>query len=177
MNIKWAYYLIAVIYIILIVLRVINYANQRAYEKENSIGLKAFTIKKDFFTTVATICILVTLGINLAASLGGKDFNTSSILVTCLVVGFTVLNSFTFIRLNSNQTSLFFLGYSLEAGDVEKVKCKKRLGRYVLYVTFTREIESYNYAKIVVYGKHREEVAGAFEKLKNTVGESSTNQE
>ena len=91
MNIRWAYYLIVAIYILLIVLRGINYLNEAKYKKENTNYGKVFSLKKDFFTMVTFICILVTLGINIAALIGDQPINTSSILITILVIGFTVL--------------------------------------------------------------------------------------
>ncbi|MBE6022909.1 MAG: hypothetical protein E7231_06715 [Cellulosilyticum sp.] len=163
MNIKWAYYLIAAIYILLIVLRGINYCNETAYKKENSHYKKAFSIKRDFFTTVTFICILVTLGINIAALIGGKALNTSSICITLLVIGFNLLNSFTFILFSEENQSVCFLGYTLTKGDLESVKTKSGKKYSLLNMTFNREIESYNYARVFVFGEDKERLVHVFE--------------
>lgn len=164
-NIKWSYYLIAGIYALLITLRSINYFNEITYKKENSHYRKAFSIKKDFFTTVALICILVTLAINMAALIGGKTFNTDSMIITLLVIGFTVINSFTFILFSEESSTICLLGYTLKAGDIEKVKIREGKNKDVLNITFNREIESYNYAKLLVYGKNKKSLTTLFSKL------------
>lgn len=165
MNIKWSYYLIISIYILLIVLRIINYCNEKTYKKENSHYRKAFSIKKDFFTTVTLICILVTLAINIAALIGGKAFNTDSIIITFLVIGFTIINSFTFILFSEESSTICLLGYTLKFSDIESIKVKEGKNKDVLNVTFNREIESYNYAKILVYGENKKALTSLFVRL------------
>lgn len=165
MNIKWAYYLIAVIYVVLIVLKGINYLNQKQYEKDHTELLKAFCIKKDFFTTVSIICIVATVAINVAAIIGGKAFNTSSILITCLVLGFTVINSFSYMRFSNHGQDLYYLGYTLVAGDISSLKSKNRKSSNVLSINLNRDIDSYNYMKVVVYGKNKDQVTGLLETL------------
>ena len=165
MNITWSYYLIAGIYILLIILRGINCLNETAYKKENSHYRKAFSIKKDFFTTVAVICIIVTIGINIAALIGGKPLNTSSMLVTVLVIGFTILNSFTFIFFSEEEQNICFLGYTLTKGDISSLKAKESRGKYTLNLNFNREIESYNYAKLWVFGENKKALTEVFEKI------------
>lgn len=165
MNIKWSYYLIISIYILLIVLRIINYCNEKTYKKENSHYRKAFSIKKDFFTTVTLICILVTLAINIAALIGGKAFNTDSIIITFLVIGFTIINSFTFILFSEESSTICLLGYTLKSSDIESIKVKEGKNKDILNVTFNREIESYNYAKILVYGENKKALTSLFVRL------------
>lgn len=165
MNIKWSYYLIMGIYALLIVLRIINYLNERKYIKENSHYHKVFSIKKDFFTTVACICILVTVAINVAALIGGKNINTDSMIVTLLVIGFTIMNSCTFILFSEQTSTVYLLGYTLKIGDLNQVKVKEGKNKDTLALTFNREIESYNYAKLLLYGKHRKALITLFRNL------------
>lgn len=165
MNIKWSYYLIAGIYILLIILRVINYLNEAAYKKENSHCHRVFSIKKDFFTTVMGICILVTIAINGAALIGGKAINTDSILITLLVIGFTIINSFTFIFYSKESSTICLLGYVLKPDDVQSVKVKEGSKRTLLSITFNKEIESYNYTKLIIWGKRRKALSNLFEQL------------
>lgn len=173
MNIKWSYYLIIGIYILLIVLRIINYFNETAYKKENSHYRRVFSIKKDFFTTVTLICILVTLAINIAALIGGKAVNTDSIIVTLLVIGFTIINSFTFILFSEETSTICLLGYTLKSGDVANMKIKEGKNKDVLTLTFNREIESYNYVKISVYGENRKELMNLFRNLEEKKEENN----
>lgn len=165
MNIRWSYYLIAGIYILLIALRGINYVNEKAYKKENSHYQKAFSIKKDFFTTVAGICIIVTLAINIAALIGGKALNTSSIIITLLVIGFTILNSFTVVLFSKEEQNICLLGYPLTGSDIESVKVKQGKTSYKLNLTFNKEIESYNYTTLLVFGENKEALAHLFEMM------------
>lgn len=166
MNIKWAYCLIGIIYAMLIFLKGINYLNKREYISNHPDALKAFSVKKDFFTTVAIICMIVTVGINGAALIGGRPLNTSSIIITFLVIGFTMLNSFSYIYLSRDEKNLLLLGYILQVGDVETIKVKHCNKKNILSITFNKEIESYNYIKISIYGEHKERVTKGFEQLK-----------
>ena len=168
MNIKWAYYLIAGIYVLLVILRGINYLNEAAYKKENTNYNTVFSIKKDFFTTVTLICIVVTLAINTAALAGGKSLNTSSMVITLLVIGFTILNSFNVILFSEEAGTVCLLGYTLVKGDLESLKKKTGKNKEVLNMTFNREIESYNYAKIVVFGEKKQALSGLLEKMVQT---------
>lgn len=165
MNIKWSYYLIMGIYVMLIVLKMLNYLSERTYKKENAHYRKVFSIKKDFFTTVSGICILVTLAINVAALFGGKAINIDSIIVTLLVIGFTIINSFTFILFSEEASTICLLGYILKSGDLTCVKVKEGKNKDTLALTFNREIESYNYAKLWVYGKDRKQLVSTFRNL------------
>ena len=165
MNIKWSYYLIVGIYILLIALRGINALNETAYKKENSDCRKVFSIKKDFFTTVAVICVIVTFGINFAAVIGGKSINLSTIVVTVLVIGFTLLNSFTMIIFSEENKNICFLGYTLVEGDIKEIKVKEKKQSNTIKLVFNRDIESYNYAKIIVFGENKDEIVNAFRQI------------
>ncbi len=162
MDIKWSYYLIALIYVLVLVLRCINMQKAAQFKKERGTVLKFFTIKKDFFTTVAIICSIVAIGINGAALIGGKALNANSIIITLLVIGFTAVNSFTSILLDEESKSVLFYGYTIEEGEVESLKVKEKSNRTIYDITFTKEIDSYNYAKLIVYGNERAKLKEAF---------------
>lgn len=168
MNIRWSYYLIAILYILLILLRGINYLNEAEYKKENANYGKVLSIKKDFFTTVALICIVVTCAINIAALIGGKAINTSSIWITLLVIGFTILNSITVILYSKENNSVCFLGHTLKSSDIESLKVKSSKKVTKLNLIFAHEIESYNYAKIFVFGKEKENLIKMLEQMVST---------
>ena len=161
MDIKWSYYLVMLIYVLVIVLRLINQSKTSHFQKEHTHVLKFFTIKKDFFTTVTIICTIVTLLINTAALVGGKALNTNSIIITLLVIGFTIINSFSSILLDESDKIAMFYGYTLEEGEIEALKSKEKANRTIYDITFTKEIDSYNYAKIIVFGKERQKLKEA----------------
>ena len=156
MDIKWSYYLIAVIYILVIVLRLINTTRVTKFKQTHQDCIKVFSIKKDFFTTVSVICILATLAINIAALCGGRPVNITSMLVTLLVIGFTIINSFSNIMVSEEAKEILFCGYTLNKGDIENVKVKTQKVRYVFNVNFNKEVDSYNYAKILAFGANKE---------------------
>lgn len=165
MNIIWSYYLIAIIYILVITLKLINVTKALAFKKKNKDAIKIFSIKKDFFTTVSMICIIVTALINGMALWGGKDINVSSIIVTLLVVGFTIINSFSNILFSKENDQLFILGYTLVKEEIESLKIKEKAKSTCYDMTFTKEIDSYNYAKIIVFGDKRQDLKAVIEKL------------
>ncbi len=155
MDIKWSYYLIALIYILVGILKLINSTLATEFKKQNQDSIKFLAIKRDFFTTVSFVCIVAALFINSSALIGGKPINKASILITVLVVGFTILNSVLNIFLSQENATILLLGYSLEKGEVEKVKAKERKMFTSYDITFTKEIDSYNYTKLIVFGKER----------------------
>ncbi|MDF2614955.1 MAG: hypothetical protein K0S71_2741 [Clostridia bacterium] len=165
MDIKWSYYLIGIIYILVCMLRVINNTKTEAFKKQNNDSIKLLVIKKDFFTTVSFICIVVTLFINIAALKGGKPINKASILITLLVIGFTIINSVLNILLSNENEKILLSGYELEKGEIETFKLKERKGFTSYDITFTKEIDSYNYAKLLVFGKNREQFKNVIQNL------------
>jgi hypothetical protein len=165
MDIKWSYYLIGIIYILVCVLRVINATKAITFKKQNKDSVKVVAIKKDFFTTVSLICIVMTLFINVAALSGGKPINKASIFITFLVIGFTLINSVFNILLSGEKERVLILGYELAKGELENCKLKERKGFTSYDITFNREIDSYNYTKLLIFGKERDKFKNIIQKL------------
>lgn len=165
MDIKWSYYLIALIYILVMILKLINSTLTLRFKKQNESTIKLVAVKRDFFTTVSIICIFTTIFINAAALNGGKSINAPSILITLLVVGFTLMNSFIHIFVAQKEETILLLGYSLKKGEIETIKQKERKGFTSYDITFTKEIDSYNYAKLMVFGKERNQLKATLLKL------------
>jgi hypothetical protein len=165
MDIKWSYYLIGVIYILVAILKIINTTKAQQFKKQNHQVIKLLAIKRDFFTTVSVICIIVTFFINIAALMGQKPINKASILITLLVVGFTFINSVLNIFLSQENEILLLLGYELKKGEIEHFKAKERKLFTSYDMTFSKEIDSYNYAKLLVFGKYREELSRTIKNL------------
>lgn len=167
MDISWSYYLIALLYALLIFLRLINNMKEDKYISENHECKEVFTIKVDFFVTVAVCCTIVMLIINIAAIFGGKGINVESIIVTLLVNGFMLLNSFSHVLFSEKSKTFFYSGYVMTPEDINTISIKKGSNRYTLNFSFSREIESYTSAKILVYGKEKRHFSKLVEKMTN----------
>ncbi len=152
MNIKWAYGLIAVLYILLIILRVINSKLEKQYTSEAKNSKQIYAIKADFFTTVAIACILVTLFINIAALVGGKSLNMQSIIITILVIGFTIINSFISVSFSNDEKTMNILGYTVKEDEFKEIKQRGASVR----LSLDKDIESYSYVKMLVVGKDKQ---------------------
>ncbi len=153
MNIKWSYYLIGLIYILVIVLKVINKNKSQAFKSQYPDAIQILTLKRDFFTTVSLCCIFATLFINGAALWGGKPLNGSSIFITLMVLGFTYFNSIAYILFSVEQNKALLFGYELEPEEIEKYKVKEHKHVCFYEMTFTKEIDSYNYIKLLAFGE------------------------
>ncbi len=165
MDIKWSYYLLAIIYVLVGILRIINTFSAATYKKNHLEYKSVFSIKKDFFTTMSIVCVVITLGINIAAMVGDRPLVMNSIIITILVIGCTVLNSFYTIYFSDKEESIYWLGYQLKAGEIESLKVKEGHFRTMLNMTFTKEIDSYNYAKVLVFGQNKKELQDILQKL------------
>ncbi len=165
MDIKWSYYLIALVYILVILLKCINNGIASQFKNEHQGVIRLVVLKRDFFTTVSVICAATAIFINTAALSGGKSINIPSILVTLLVIGFTLINSVIYLFVAPNEEKILLTGYQLERGEIENVKVKERRGFSSYDITFTKEIDSYNYAKLTVFGKARNELKTTILKL------------
>lgn len=158
MDIKWTYYFIIVMYLMLIALRAINYIKEQEFIKSQSEKPISITvIKKDFFTSVTLVCILFTLIINCLAISGGRPVNIHTIIVTALMIGLTFINSFTRILLIPEEV-VFVLGETIKQEDIDKINVKsgKLLTRYKLMLN--KEVDTYNWININAFGKNKDEL-------------------
>ncbi|MFQ9695931.1 MAG: hypothetical protein ACLRY5_03785, partial [Zhenhengia sp.] len=64
MEIIWSYVLIAIITLVLITIRMLNNKIVNDFLKEHETAEKYVIFKKDFFFTVAKICVVCTILIN-----------------------------------------------------------------------------------------------------------------
>ncbi|PHV71952.1 hypothetical protein CS063_00300 [Sporanaerobium hydrogeniformans] len=158
MDIKWSYYLIGLIYILVIVLKMINNSKSKTFKEQYPKAIKILILKRDFFTTVSLCCTVGTLFINGAALWGNKPFNTSSLLITFLVLGFTYFNSVSTLFIDEEAHKAFLIGYELCPEEIEshKVKVKKNMNFYEM--NFTKEIDSYNYIKFISFGQNKNKI-------------------
>lgn len=155
MDISWSYYLIAVLYVMIIFLRFINHIKEDKYVDNHKGSKSVFAIKLDFFVTVGIFCTLIALGINISSIMGGRGLQVPSIFIALLVNGFVVLNSFVQVLFNEESDTIFYSGYVIGKDDISSLKVKKGTQWYSMNFNFEKEIESYNSAKILVFGKEK----------------------
>ena len=167
MDIKWSYYLIAIIYVLVIALRLMNTISARRFKNQYKDCKSIFSIKKDFFTTVSTACIVTTIAINGAAIIGGRPINKDSILITILVIGFTIINSFYSVFFTEEASRISYLGYQVKQGDIEELKIKEGRLKTTVTMTLTKEIDSYNYTKLMIFGNNKKDLEGILTRLKS----------
>lgn len=165
MDISWSYYLIALLYGLLIFLRLINNDKEDDYIGENGNCKEIFIIKLDFFLTVAICCTIATVFINIAAIVGGKGINVQSIIITLLVNGFMLLNSFSHILFSEESETFFYSGYKMTKDDIVKISTRKGYKRYIMNINFAHDIESYSNAKIFIYGEEKREFSKLMDKI------------
>ena len=158
MDIRWTYFFIVIMYLLLITLKVINYVKEKEFIKgQEAEPITIPIVKKDTFTTVTIVCILFTLIINTLAVRGGRPINIHTLIVTVLMIGITILNSFTKILLIPEKV-VFMLGETIQEEDINKIKVKsgKLSTRYKLMLN--KEIDTYTNIKISAFGKNRDKL-------------------
>ncbi|MGL4735946.1 MAG: hypothetical protein ACRCW2_00695 [Cellulosilyticaceae bacterium] len=143
MEMNWVYLLIAVLYGVLVINKVL-YAKLEKEVKQTAGEhfSKHMVLKEDFFTTVAMVCVIGALIINVLCLIGGNGLNFSSIIVTVLVVG---------LALMSGRLPMWGTPEGFEIGDyllnnqvIKQVKTKKH-GAYTRYqVVFEEEQNGYD---------------------------------
>lgn len=156
MDVKWSYYLIIGIYVLVITLRMINHYEAKKFLSKYNDSMRLFAIKRDFFTTISIVCIITTIGINIATMYGNQPLNISSIIITLLVCGFTLLNSFISVFVSPNAEKILLFGYEIGKQEIEQYSVKKK-DKYDKYnFNFTKEIDSYNYMKIMIFSDKKQ---------------------
>lgn len=143
MEMNWVYLLIAALYVILIINKILY---SRLEKEVKQVAGEHFTkhmvLKEDFFTTVASVCVVGAVIINILCLIGGNGINFSSIIVTVLVVGLALMSG----RLPMWGTNGGFeIGdYTLSAEGIKQIKTKRR-GAYTRYhIVFEEEQNGYD---------------------------------
>ncbi|MHC1750215.1 MAG: hypothetical protein AB9856_18255 [Cellulosilyticaceae bacterium] len=124
MDMKWTYLLAVIIYGVLFAIKMINKKISYDFTKglvKQPIAMKGF--KKDFYSSVAIICIVISIGINVATTLTGHGINIDSIIVTILVMGMAFISGMTHIFVNEEK-EMCIAGYILKKGDIKSFKEK-----------------------------------------------------
>lgn len=145
MEMNWVYVLIAVLYGLLIINKIL-YARLEK-EVKQTVGekfTKHMVLKEDFFTTVAKICVVGAIMINILCLIGGNGMNFSSIIVMLLVVG---------LALMSARLPMWGNGVGFEIGD------------YVLTDQAIKEVKTKRYGSITRYKVVFEEEQNGYDRI------------
>lgn len=157
MDIKWTYCLIIGIYIVLASIKVLNIILMDNFKKGREvIVFKGF--KKDFFTTIAQICVIITLMINGMTIVGQRPLNTGSIIITLLIVGMAIISSSVTIIVEKG-TLLNISGYEFKTEDIKEVKAKKKSRWDTYTIRFKEDVNGYENLKLYVIGTEKEALA------------------
>lgn len=163
MDIKWTYCLIIGIYIVLASIKVLNVILINKFKQGRQLAVfKGF--KKDFFTSIAQICIIVTLIINGMTIVGGRPLNTHSMIITLLIVGMAIISSRVTILVETG-TLLNISGYEFKSEDIEEVKAKKKSSCDTYTINLKEDVNGYENLKLYVLGNQREALAGELSKF------------
>ncbi|MGL6173546.1 MAG: hypothetical protein ACRC1P_02955 [Cellulosilyticaceae bacterium] len=154
MDIKWTYILIVAIYLVLASIKVLNVILRNKFKQDKQLLIfKGF--RKDFFTSIAQICVIVTIIINGMTIVGGRPLNVDSIIITLLVVGMAIISGSVMILVETG-TVLNISGYEFKKTDIKEVKVKSKNNYSVYDVHFTEDINGYENLKLYVVGNNKD---------------------
>lgn len=142
MDLKWSYYLIVIIYFILIALEVLNKKKAQEFKKNHEKVQQYKAYKKDFFTTVAKICLVLSVIINGLCLYGGNALNWNSLIITVAIIGMALITSNIQI-LVSEEGEFNIGGLDLNATDIKDFETKKRKNRTKNSIVFQDTINGY----------------------------------
>lgn len=163
MDIKWTYCLIIGIYIVLASIKVLNIILIGKFKQGRQLAVfKGF--KKDFFTSIAQICIIVTLMINGMTIVGGRPLNSHSIIITLLIIGMAAISSRVTILVETG-TLVNISGYEFKSEDIEEVKTKKKSRCDTYTINLKEDVNGYENLKLYVWGNQREALTGELNKF------------
>lgn len=154
MEIKWSYYLIILLYVIIGILKVLSVHEHTRLKKEYPDVSVYKTYKRDFFQTIAIICTVITVCINLAALIGGKGIVGSSIIVTLCIIGMAFLTGY--IELLTTDTGTLCLdGTLIEANNIKEVIIKEKKNKTSYEILFVEPISGYESVAFDLRGDKR----------------------
>lgn len=155
MDIKWSYYLIVALYAILIVLKWLGKKEEVRFIEQNESTDVFKALKKDFFTTIACICTVITLCINGAALISGRPLVLTSIIITACIIGMAFLT--TRIRiLTTSQGKLWIDGIELGGADIEEVVIKEKKNKTYYQILLEKPVNGYESVSFTIVGAQRE---------------------
>lgn len=155
MEIVWSYVLIVLITLVLVTIRVINNKLVNNFLKEHETAEKYTIFKKDFFFTVAKICVVVTIIINGLTIYGHQRLNIQSILLTLLIIGMCLISCISFVAVD-DQKIFHIAGYLINENAIETIKLKEYKSRLNCKILFKEEINGYQGMEFCLFGQKRQ---------------------
>lgn len=155
MEIIWSYVLIAVITLVLITIRLLNNKIVDGFMKEHEAAQKYVIFKKDFFFTVAKVCVVCTILINGLMLYGHQRINGQSILLTCLILAMCLISCISFVAIDENK-AFNIAGYAVDEEAIKDIQIKEHKNRLSCTVLFKEEINGYQGMEFCVFGQKRE---------------------
>lgn len=155
MEIIWSYVLIAIITLVLITIRMLNNKIVNDFLKEHETAEKYVIFKKDFFFTVAKICVVCTILINGLTLYGHQRMNTQSIVLTFLIIGMCLISCMSFVAVDENK-AFNIAGYLVEEDAIKDIQIKEHKNRLTCKVLFKEEINGYQGMEFCIFGQKRE---------------------
>lgn len=142
MDIKWSYYLIIILYVIIFLLKYLNKHQHQIFRKTHeNVGVYKVH-KRDFFYTIAVMCTLITLFINGAALLAGKPLVISAFIITLLIIGMAYLTGR--IELLTTENGLILIdGTTIQSDHVKEVVIKNKKAKTHYEILFQEPINGY----------------------------------
>lgn len=156
MDIKWSYYIIAALYGIIILLKVLNANEQTQFKKTDSEALVYKIYKKDFFYTIAVVCTAITVLINGVSILAGKPLVIESIIITLLIVGMAYLTG-NIEMLTTAQGTLLIDGTKIEMSNIKEVIIKEKKEKTQYHILFEQPINGYEGIEFALKGEKQKE--------------------
>ena len=155
MEIIWSYVLIVVITLVLITIRVINNKLVSNFLEEYGTAEKYVIFKKDFFFTVAKICVIFTILINGLTLYGHQRINVQSIILTALIIGMCLISCISFVAVDDHKV-LNIAGYLIKEEAIKEIKLKDYKNHLSCKILFEEEINGYQGMEFCLFGQKRQ---------------------
>ena len=155
MEIVWSYVLIILITLVLITIRIINNRLVNNFLEEHETAEKYRIFKKDFFFTVAKICVIVTILINGLTLYGHQRINLQSIILTLLIIGMCLISCISFVAVDEHKV-LNIAGYLINQEAIEEIKFKEHKNHLSCKILFKEEINGYQGMEFCLFCQKRQ---------------------
>ena len=143
MDLKWSYYLIGILYIILLSLKILNNSEYKKFQKNYGDTQQYKAYKSDFFTLIGWICTLITLIINIMTFVSKGQFVVSSIIVTILILGMAFMAR-SIKLLTTSEGFLYIDGNIIDGQKIKEVVIKQKNSRVFYHILYHEPINGYD---------------------------------
>ncbi len=134
------YILIAMLYCLVIVTKVLTYIIEKPYAKEY---MEKEVLKKDFLFCLTLIFFVTMIIINILNLIGRQTFNFNSIIVVLLLLGLEIINIPGKVY-TGQEDELIVFGEKILKEDIKKVSIKNK-SKYIKYKIETNKNNAYEF--------------------------------